>query len=172
MDDNLTAQVRQRMRERDTDSLLAIWSRQDGEGWSADAYEIVRQTLLERGVTPPGASAAASLTPAAAAAGDGEGDVYHSFDRLLRVASWAGTLSWLFLALAALLLAYAVFALFSGLLAPFGANVFVQLVQFVVVFGVALFLAFFFVILQALGQIILLLLDIEDNTRQPERAKA
>jgi hypothetical protein len=45
-------------------------------------------------------------------------------------------------------------------------------VQFVVVFGVALFLAFFFVVLQALGQIILLLLDIEDNTRQPERAKA
>jgi hypothetical protein len=170
MDDNLTAQVRQRMRERDTDSLLAIWSRQDGEGWSADAYEIVRQTLLERGITPPGPQAAPVGTSAADS--DEEEDLYHSFDRLLRVASWAGTLSWLFLGLAAVLLAYAVFMLFSGLLAPFGANLIGLLLQFAAVFGVGLFLAFFFVVLQALGQIILLLLDIEDNTRKPERANA
>src|SRR5690349_302434 len=120
MDDNLTTQIRQRMRERDTPSLLQIWQRTDGEGWSEQAYEIVRQTLVERGVTLPDPNA--SRAEASAADDDDEEDVYHSFDRLMAVASWAAGLSWLFLGLATLVLVVAVLSAITALLAPFGYN--------------------------------------------------
>jgi hypothetical protein len=79
MDDNLMAQVRQRLRERDTENLLEIWSRADGEEWSDEAYDIVRETLLERGVQPPDPDEASDSEPDKA---DEVEDVYHSFNRL------------------------------------------------------------------------------------------
>ena len=115
MDDNLAAQVRQRMRERDTESLLKIWRREDGEGWSDEAYAIVRQTLVERGVEPPAVSAARAPSTV-----EDEEDVYHSFGRLMSVASWATGLSWLFLALAVLLMIVAAFTCLSLVLGPRG----------------------------------------------------
>ena len=168
MDDNLTAQVRQRMRERDTPSLLQIWQRADGEGWSDEAYEIVHQTLVERGVTLPDPNAPSAT--ARAMEDDYEEDVYHSFDRLMAVASWAASLSWLFLALATLVMVVAVLSAITALLAPFGYNLGALLLQFAALSGLALFFGFFFVLSQAISQVIYLLLDIEGNTRKPERA--
>ena len=163
MDDNLAAQVRQRMRERDTESLLQIWRREDGEGWSDEAYEIVRQTLVERGVAPPAVSAA-TVT---AAADDAE-DLYHSFGRLMNVASWAATLSWLFLGLAVLLSLAAALSLYQLVLSVRGFDSGTTMVQFIVQAVAALLCGFFFVLSQAIGQVIYVLLDIEENTRSAE----
>jgi hypothetical protein len=169
-DDNLTAQIRQRMRERDTPSLLKIWRRADGEGWSDEAYEIVRQTLVERGVVLPNPSAKADVD-SEPADDDGE-DVYHSFDRLMGVASWSTSLSWLFLALAAVVLVVALFSVITNLVGPGRLDLVTLALNFAVLAGLALLFAFFFVLSQAISQVIYLLLDIEDNTRQPERANA
>ena len=160
MDDKLAAQVRQRMRERDTDSLLQIWRREDGEGWSDEAYEIVRQTLVERGVEPPAVSAARAPSTV-----EDEEDVYHSFGRLMSVASWAAALSWLFLGLAVLLSLAAALSLYQLALGVRGFDNGTAMIQFVVQAVAALLCAFFFVLSQALGQVIYVLLDIEENTR-------
>src|SRR5258706_12134690 len=151
MDDKLAAQVRQRMRERDTDSLLQIWRREDGEGWSDEAYEIVRQTLVERGVEPPEPPAANRADHAASPAEDEE-DVYHNFGRLMSVASWAAALSWLFLALAAVLLLMAAFTFLNVLLGTGGLGSGADLLQVITQTGGCLLCAFFFVLCQALSQ--------------------
>ena len=171
MDDKLTAQVRQRMRERDTPSLLQIWRRQDGEGWSDEAYEIVRQTLAERGVDQPDPAAEAA-TDSGLAGDDETEDSYHSFNRLMAVASWATGLSWWFLGLAILVLVVASISAAIGLAAPGRLDLLTLVVNFAIVAGLALFLGFFFVLSQAIGQVIYLLLDIEDNTRQREPGAA
>ena len=160
MDDNLAAQVRQRMRERDTESLLKIWRREDGEGWSDEAYEIVRQTLVERGVEPPAVSAVRAPSTV-----EDEEDVYHSFGRLMSVASWAAALSWLFLGLAVLLLLAAASSLYQLALSVRGFDTGTAMVQFIAQAVAALVCAFFFVLSQAVGQVIYVLLDIEENTR-------
>jgi len=163
MDDKLAGQVRQRMRERDTDSLLAIWRREDGEGWSDEAYAIVRETLLERGVTPP--------EPPAPPPEDEE-DVYHSFDRLMNVASWAAALAWPFLGLAAVLLLLAAFSAINLLSGTGGLGSGPDLLPMLALAGGCLLCAFFFVLCQALRQVIYLLLDIEANTRPSDLKRA
>src|SRR5262245_2968125 len=109
MDNDLTAQIRQSMREKDTEDLLAIWARSDGEIWSDEAYTIARETLLERGIDPPEPVAAGQ---ADAEAEDDE-DVYHDFNRALSVASWATNLSWFFIGLCVLIVVLEIASLFS-----------------------------------------------------------
>jgi len=69
-------------------------------------------------------------------------------------------------------LVVAVFSAITALLAPFGFSLPSLLLQFAGLFGLALFFAFFFVLSQAISQVIYLLLDIEDNTRKPEPTRA
>ena len=164
MDEKLKAQIRQRMKEKDTEDLLAIWQRTDGEVWSDEAYAMARETLEERGIDPP------EPRPAGAArAADDDDDqdddddeeaLYHNPGRLLDVASWSATLSWFFLAVCAGILVLFVVAVFSTFNA--NASLLAALASLVPLLILALTCGFFFVLAQGVAQIIYVLADIFD----------
>src|SRR5579885_47434 len=95
MSNNMDAQIRERMQERETDELLQIWNTGPGAEWTPEAVAIAGEILRER---------LGSLPPRTDADDDDDDDLYHSPDRLLAVAFWAGLLSWLFLIMSILLL--------------------------------------------------------------------
>jgi hypothetical protein len=159
MSEDLKLQIRQRMLEKDTEELIAIWKKNDRTEWSDEAFEVVREILAERiGDLPAQSQTDNTELPAI---GQDE-DTYHNFNRLTRIASWASILSWLFLGVAALLIVGGFLAAF-GELTRFGPDSFVISS---LLFLWVLVSAFFFVVLQAIAEGIYLLMDIEDNTRQ------
>ena len=170
MDDSLKAQIQQRMQEKDTEDLVAICDHSDGEVWTDEAYAIARATLAARGVEPPDSASEYAGQAADDADEEEDEDVYHDFNRLMNVASWSSGLSWFFLGFAVIFLIPVVMTLFSILGA--GANI---LAAGLLLVGLALLVlvsAFFFVLAQAVAQIVYLLLDIFDDGRASLAAAA
>jgi hypothetical protein len=53
MVDRMTNEVVSHMKGKTTEELLAIWTKHDLEQWSGQAFEAIRQILVERGVELP-----------------------------------------------------------------------------------------------------------------------
>jgi uncharacterized membrane protein YgcG len=53
MIEKLGAQIRENMETKSTEELLGIWKENDREQWSEEAFEAIKQLLLERGETLP-----------------------------------------------------------------------------------------------------------------------
>ena len=171
MGDDLRRQIQTQMRLKDTADLVAIWKKNDRSAWTDEAFDVVREILLERlGELPTQTEDDESE---AASQPDKTEDTFHSFDRLARVASWATSVSWFFLGAALLLFGASLFAAYYDLTNMIGMVAEYELVQFIPAligrFYSTLVSLFYFVMLQAVAEIIYLLLDIEDNTRPSAR---
>jgi hypothetical protein len=53
MGKKLIDEVKTQMEKKNTDELLEIWTKNDREQWSDDAFEAVRQVLVNRGLAVP-----------------------------------------------------------------------------------------------------------------------
>jgi hypothetical protein len=56
MSDRIAEQIRQNFTAKNSDELLQIWKENDRERWSGDAFEAIKQILIERGLTIPAQS--------------------------------------------------------------------------------------------------------------------
>jgi hypothetical protein len=63
MDKVLADQIGRNMQQKTTEELLAIWSDNDREQWSDAAFDVIRETLTERGVEIPEQRVFALPTP-------------------------------------------------------------------------------------------------------------
>jgi len=141
------------LQEKDTQELLQMWEDTVHTGSDPDTIAAIRALLEERSgqVAPP--------IPAVA-----EEDPYHS--RLItgRVASIANVLSWVVLAISALIL---IANLSAAVQSPafFSLMGLLSLLNMLVVLLVG---AIAYVILQAISEGLYLLMDIEENTRSRE----
>ncbi len=166
-----TERIRQFMEQQSTDQLLQIWTKGEEAEWTAQALDIARQTLESRvGALPTGLrQALAEESASGVEEVSEEPDTYHDLRIVVRIAKAAKAIGWAILGLVAIyILLDAVSLVFR--LPPFNYQdtTFDQGVTFNVVrswvFPV-LYGGFFFAILQAVGEGLFVLLDIEDNTR-------
>jgi hypothetical protein len=152
--DSLETSIFNSMNLKSTEELAQIWQEQDTDEWSPTALQAVRKILIDRLGALPERDVDESPDEV-----EEDLDLYHDPERSLKVAGWSNTLSW------AVLSVYGVFALgflFYMLSLTRGSSFVVVLISagFLLLFGGVIF-----AILQGLGEIILILLDIEDNTR-------
>jgi Ni,Fe-hydrogenase I cytochrome b subunit len=92
-------------------------------------------------------------------------DLYHRPQRMIRVANWANTLSWVVLIVVGLFLVFFVSAIYVTITQS-STNLFIELIPTLVqAFLILIPGLFLFVILQAVSESIYLLMDIEENTR-------
>jgi len=172
-------QIRATLEDRDSEDLLDIWRTNDREEWSPETFEAIREILIARNASippqneppqPGQASAPGGLEPAAgpesgSAAPAEEFETYSDKQTLFTIASRAKTISSFFIGLF-ILIVLANVVLFLQASSSLGS-----LVQglTLMLFSLALPLlicGFFWVVLQAIGEGIYLLMDIEENTRQ------
>ena len=166
MNKELRQLIRQKMREKDTEELLAIWKGNDREEWTEEAFEAVREILVERVGNLPEQDEEADSPDGVER--DDQADTYYNFDRLTAIAGWARSLSWVFLILAAVAVISGVLIVFQSLNGPSFEELFFALLrglQSVLVYG------FLFVVAQAVAEGIYVLMDIEDNTRRAASAR-
>ena len=152
--DGLKASIFNSMNEKSTEELTQIWQQHDTDEWTPAALEAARSILMARLGTLP-----QQAIDDFEDEDEEDVDLYHDPERSLKVAGWSNTLAW------AVLSVYSLFALGLLLFIQYqtrGSSLVVGLISavFVLVFGGVLF-----ALLQALGEIILLLMDIEENTR-------
>ena len=53
MDVNQIDRIKTNLAKKDTTELIEIWSTNDREEYTDNAFEIIKQILIERGVDPP-----------------------------------------------------------------------------------------------------------------------
>lgn len=53
MKSRIVDSIKKHMQEKSDEELLAIWTKNDRAAWSDDAFEAVRQVLMERNVVIP-----------------------------------------------------------------------------------------------------------------------
>lgn len=53
MDEQRIEDIQKRMNEKDTDTLCAIWVRNDRHEWAEEAFEAIRRVLVSRQINPP-----------------------------------------------------------------------------------------------------------------------
>jgi hypothetical protein len=169
MAENMRETIRRQMLEKDTDELLQIWKENDRTEWTDTAFEVIREILLERtGSLPP--QQEPEVASAKSPANDDEGDTYYNSGRFMNIALWAKTLSWLFLGSSILLVLLALYSFFgytmSQLQSAINPSTIIVYSLVIPNFATLLFGALLFVLLQALGEGIYILMDIEDNTRR------
>jgi hypothetical protein len=89
-------QILSSMQERSTGELLEIWQANDREIWSDEAFETIREVLEQRLGQVPEQGEALEIE-----SGEEEDEVvietYHSPTRIIKLATWADTLSWVVL---------------------------------------------------------------------------
>ena len=164
----LRQQIYNRMQEKETEELLDIWKRSDRDEWSDDAFEIIHNILLERLGSVPEQGVVTEKAEDESAQDESEEekmDTYHMPDNLFRISTWANTLAWVILGLSVILLVGTLIIEFQQGAILNWAGVFSLLNSFLTL----LVGGFFFVVLRALAEIIYILMDIEDNTRQAVR---
>ena len=159
-DSSSRIQVHNEMRLKETHELVDIWKSSNREVWSDAVLDIVKDVLLERLIELPSQESEAEK-------GTSEDAPYHNDAKLLNISSWANMVSWI--ALAGFILS------FLGKLVeaaqmdnvygptffiPFPVLVFNYWINALLlpVTGIAVFL-----VLQAVSQGILMLMDIEEN---------
>jgi hypothetical protein len=156
-----SAQVRRSLSEKETEELVAIWLEDDRNEWTTEAFQAIESILIERlGALPDRNSLEEDEDE------DDEIEIEYPFDRrLYRIANWSGRISWIVLGV------YIVNTILR--LINFFDEFFSHgIVQYREIFnglnfiaGVAQSLAygaFIFLSLQAVNEIIYLLIDIRD----------
>jgi hypothetical protein len=163
-DDLQKRQIRSRMEEKTTEELAEIWQKNDRTEWSAEAFEVIREILLDRlGELPPQIMTEESDDT------DDADDIYHNPSRILKIASWAVVLSWFFLALGVVLFIGVIRIGILRFAAPTSMDDLISTLYAVLSpFVIPLVSFFFFVLLQAVAEGIYVLLDVERNTRHDD----
>jgi hypothetical protein len=157
-DDPVRSGIQSRLAEYDTKDLLEIWYAADHEEWSDEAFEVIREILIKRlGEIP-----AREPEPVNDEPDPGAEETYHSPNKLLRIATWAETLSWVVLVL--YLVNFAGRTI-SYIHAGFGTwpTSLDGLTYWLSALSTPLIGVIYFLILQAVSQGIYILMDIEEN---------
>jgi hypothetical protein len=157
LDSDRVANIRAKLNEMETEYLLGIWTSDRREEWTAEAFEAIRQILVERMGSVPPQSRAEAVAPEAP-------DTYHDRGKLIGSAFHLRGVANGFLAVAILLGIGLVVSLGREVSLPLNLSIFLSSnflgTAFLILVASTCYLA-----LRALGHVILLLLDIEDNTR-------
>ena len=161
-------QIRNSFEDRDTADLLEIWQKNDRQEWTPEAFEAIRQILLERNGTVPEQAVNAGENPPQEEASDPVG-TYYDPEKLTRVATFAKSLAWAVIVLFGLLVVFLVIVLMQTFSST---NVLMSVLQILIVLLLPLvYCGISWVMLQAVGEGIYVLMDIEDNTRRMARRK-
>jgi hypothetical protein len=174
--DSLRDLLFQRMQEKETEELIAIWREHDQSTWTAEAFEIVEKILIQRLGQLPEPDTSDDETDE----DDEEETVveYPTDKRLIWIAELSGRLSWILLIVAVIYAGLGLIHYFTYQLPPSdwvrnGLGTFLLLAAIEVLSRLSGVLAagFFFLVLQAFMEIIYLMMDIRDFV-QPDPAKA
>jgi hypothetical protein len=172
--DSLRDVMFQRMQEKETEELIAIWREHDQSTWTAEAFEIVEKILIQRLGQLPEPDASDDEA-------DDEEEIvieYPTDKRLIWIAELSGRLSWIILVVAVVYAGSGLIYYFTYQLPPAdwvrdGLSTFLLLAAIQVLSRLSgvLTAGFFFLVLQAFMEIIYLMMDIRDFV-QPEQAEA
>ena len=140
-----------KMREKETEELLAIWQQNDRQAWSDDAFEAINKVLHERLIEIP-----EQALPATSPSRN------PNQTRLNLVAGWANSFSWIVLGIAIL-------SFVLRLVFLFGDDTSTNLISWILVeLSSIAFAGFAFIVLQAVTEIIYFLLDRKAGLLQVE----
>ena len=159
-DSSSRIQIHNEMRLKETHELVDIWKSRNREVWSGTVLDVVKEILLERLIELPSQELEAEKEMS-------EDDRYHNDAKLLNISSWSNTVSWI--ALAGFILAFLgrlVEAYQMDNVIDRGFTFFLPILAFnywinsllLLVTGIT-----FFLVLQAVSQGILMLMDLEEN---------
>jgi hypothetical protein len=137
-DESFKQEIVANLRMKETDELLKIWQDNNRQEWSEEAFTAIHDILQERLGSVPEQEEIL------------EEDTYHNREKLFSIAFWSKSISWVVMVLGLLLAIIPIIKSGFSLLLFTGTLI----LSFVVFF-----------VLQALGEIIFILLDIYDNTR-------
>lgn len=163
-DDTLNQNIYNVMEQKSTQELLEIWWANDRDEWTDDAFEIIGTILLKRlGFLPKQADIQSEI--------DDEIEFLHNRSWLVKIAVWSRKLSWIILAIWALL---SIFVVVIGVIDEFSSGWFSWYLlawsianALINAFSYLLTSLFFFIVLQSVSHGIYILLEIYKNT-QPE----
>jgi hypothetical protein len=159
-DSSSRIQIHNEMRLKETHELVDIWKSRNREVWSDTVLDVVKEILLERLIELPSQELEAEKEMS-------EDDRYHNDAKLLNISSWSNTVSWIALAgfilafLGRLVEAYQMDNVidrgFTFFLPTLAFNYWINSLLLLVT-GIT-----FFLVLQAVSQGILMLMDLEEN---------
>jgi len=147
-----TEQIMASFKEKSTEELERIWKENDRDQWSDEAFGVVRSLLLERTGSLPTQNRAVVE----------EDDEDRNYDAVVRISLLANVVSYV---IAAIALALTGLTTYSVVLSGSFMNwqsILNALINILLPLTVG---AFLFVFAQALGRGLLLLADIQENTR-------
>ena len=172
-DESLRNLLFERMQAKETEELIAIWQEHDESTWTVEAFQAVEKILVQRLGHLPDPEAAADEED-----DDEEETVveYPTDKRLIWIAELSGRLSWVILAVAVVyavldLIYYFFVQVTPSEWANLGTFALLSLVRILSQLGGVLDAGFAFLVMQAVAEIIYLLMDIRDFV-QPEQADA
>jgi hypothetical protein len=161
-------QIRRKFEERDTEDLIAIWQKNDRDEWTPEAFVAIREILFSRTGKIPEQTGRIPTDQQSAGNEEisEEADTYYDKQHMLRIASYAKNLAVLVAILFGLILIWGVVSLYSAVFstsstAPSG------FFSLSVVLASVIYCGFFWIVLQLIGEGVYILMDIEENTRQP-----
>jgi hypothetical protein len=161
-------QIRRKLEERDTEDLITIWQKNDRDEWTPEAFVAIREILISRTGKIPEQTGRLPTDQQTAANEEisEEADTYYDKQNMLRIASYAKNLAVLVAILFGLILIWGVISLFLAVFSTSSTapSVFVPLS---VVVASVIYCGFFWIVLQLIGEGVYILMDIEENTRQP-----
>jgi len=140
-----------KMREKDTDELLFIWQQNDRQVWTDDAFDAVHKVLHERNIEVPEQASPANLS-----------ERVTDVSRLNTIAAWANSFSWVILGIAVLSFVLRLtFLVGSDSTTNLFSWILVELSSFA-------FAGFAFIVLRAVKEIIVFLLNWKEGTTQTD----
>jgi hypothetical protein len=147
-------QIRRKLEERDTEDLITIWQKNDRDEWTPEAFVAIREILISRTGKIPEQTGRLPTDQQTAA----NEEISEEAD--------AKNLAMLVAILFGLILIWGVISLFLAVFSTSSTapSVFVPLS---VVVASAIYCGFFWIVLQLIGEGVYILMDIEENTRQP-----
>jgi hypothetical protein len=154
--DSFLSDIIENMRGKETSDLLKIWGDNDRDAWSDDAFVAIHDILQERlGSVPEQAQPEDRET----------GDIWHNPDRLFSIATWAKSLSWAALIVCGLLAIVQAALQAQSLAGTAPMNLGVVSYFFLSLVSGLISAAVLFLVLQGVGEIIYILIDIFDNSK-------
>jgi len=142
---------------KDTEELIEIWTQNDHEVWTDEAFDIIRELLLKRiGHLPEQNRPEQS---------EEQVDLYHNPETLLKIASGAKEFSWIIVIVSSLFLCGNLYQFVNPNIAYFSQSALPYLPYLTIAILMPLGGIFCFIVLQAIAELIYLFMDIEDNTR-------
>jgi hypothetical protein len=163
------------LREKETDELLAIWEENDRTEWTEEAFEVMRAILLERlGRVPDQGTPRDEYDDPLDDEEDQPEPLYPAERKLIWIAELASKLAWIYLGVTII---YSLFIFADRFIfqptAGFGSSAgFQDLLQLIYQEVDRLIMAgIFFVLLQAMTEIIYLIMDIRALV-EPEESEA